>query len=295
MQFIKYKRLSLYFLLSEVFYLSSVSAGFSVLNTNTLNLYVNDGIDFQSFSYFSISVDSVIIRRKVIKDTNTMKGYKIEVDFPEILLPPELEKISNFNFKINDPNRTEIKKIKKYNEIIRKFINRELSFFENNTREVDSASEQLRNFKFEMNYQICCNKNYVLSILFSGLYFTGEAYPYSKKFSLNFDLSTGNELTLSDLFRKNSDYLKKISTYCFNVLHNQSAVKNLGLDKQWLIKGTEPYEENFRCFNIVADSLLFTFNICHVGLYYTEPREVSIPFSLLKEYIKSKYLHIFNY
>lgn len=61
------------------------------------------------------------------------------------------------------------------------------------------------------DYQIKYNQNGLLSVAFQNYQFAGGAHGSTIQTAYTFDLSTGNQLQLADLFKANSDYVSVIS------------------------------------------------------------------------------------
>lgn len=69
------------------------------------------------------------------------------------------------------------------------------------------------NYKVFSNYDITFNKNQVVSIVLSLMALDDNSTQYSDLYSYNMDLLTGNQLSLKDIFKPNTDYLKLVSDF----------------------------------------------------------------------------------
>lgn len=104
----------------------------------------------------------------------------------------------------------------------------------------------------------------------------GRAHPYHQHRVINFALNKGIILTLDDVFKPGSNYLKTIASYCNKKL-------NSSLTDKWMItEGTKPLPKNFINWNMESDGILITFDEYQVAPYVNGPQEVEIPFSALK-------------
>jgi len=134
-------------------------------------------------------------------------------------------------------------------------------------------------------YDIKEQTDSLASVLFSGeQYIAGSAHPSHPMASLNFDLKTGQVLTLQNLFQPNSKYLNIFSDYTRKVLSDQNK-KQAFTDEGALKSGTAPKEEMFKIWNITVDGLAITFPEYQVGPYVAGARTVLIPWSALKDII----------
>lgn len=131
-----------------------------------------------------------------------------------------------------------------------------------------------------IDYSVTNTKNGVINILFEfSYYYAGAAHPGSHSLVLNFDLNHGGRLELSDLFIHDSNYLEVISDYCIDQL------KSTGyLDFE---EGALPQPENYRNWNIQPEGILISFDPYQVAPYAVGPQKVLIPFSELRNVIRS--------
>jgi hypothetical protein len=125
-------------------------------------------------------------------------------------------------------------------------------------------------------YRITHGDAGLLSVLFTiDYYVSGAAHPNQYAVSLNLDIGRGKVLTLSDLFKPGSDYLKLISEACIQDLKKQARF-------EW-DSGALPKEENYRSWNITGDGLLISFDPYQVASYAMGPQSVTLPYASLKD------------
>lgn len=108
------------------------------------------------------------------------------------------------------------------------------------------------------------------------IYYAGAAHPMNYVLPVNFNLRTGKVLTLADLFKPGSDYLKIISDYCTQQLTEQHK------DVFIFPEGALPTEENYQTWTMRYDGLLVTFNPYQVTPYAAGRIDVLVPYYLLK-------------
>lgn len=118
--------------------------------------------------------------------------------------------------------------------------------------------------------------------------YSGGAHPNSYTRTLTYDVKSGKRMTLNELFKANSNYLKIISDYCITALKKQMRDTENGIepDEQMIQEGASAKSENFEAWNITRKGLVITFDPYQVGPYAAGPQVVVIPFSILKNIMK---------
>ena len=116
---------------------------------------------------------------------------------------------------------------------------------------------------------------------------TFGAHPNTFYRTFTFDLKTGKELALKDLFAPKAPYLKRLSD-----ISRFELSKELGpdADMEYLNQGTTPEAVNFENFVIDGDALTIIFPPYQVGPYALGPQAVSIPLENLKDILRPAYL-----
>lgn len=133
------------------------------------------------------------------------------------------------------------------------------------------------------SYDVMYAEKNLLSLRFTfSEYFAGAAHPSNFSQTLNYDLSTDNTLTLSDVFKNEESALKAFSDFA-----RKEFLKRKISDKEWITTGTEPLADNFRNWNITPDGILVTFDAYQVASYAEGPQEVLVPYSVLKNLVKA--------
>lgn len=112
-------------------------------------------------------------------------------------------------------------------------------------------------------------------------YADGAAHPYHYSRAVNFNIETGQDVTLDQLFTPGSNYLEVIAQTCKAEL---SARMNYTPGDPFE-QGSDPLPENYQNWNITADGLLITFDEYQVAPYAAGPQTVVIPYSALKSVI----------
>ena len=140
----------------------------------------------------------------------------------------------------------------------------------------------------DIDYKIFSVTNNIFSIRFS-IYtnFYGSAHPLTTFQSLNYDIKQGKVLSLNDIF-KSGDYLQFLSTYSKNALTHKLS-KAVSTPTQPDAEGIKPIAANFQIWNMTSNGLLLTFPPYQVAAYVFGPQEIVIPYSAIKNRLRSDY------
>ena len=142
-------------------------------------------------------------------------------------------------------------------------------------------------FQF-ITYSIPYASTHTLSILFTLEEFTGGNHPGYIFVSKNFDLKTGKELSLNDIFSNTPQALKKISLAALQEIteDHPPADKTFAQVQR---DGTAPIADNYRTFTITSSSINFQFQPYQTGAWSDGAPEVEIPFSTLSKMLKPEF------
>lgn len=125
--------------------------------------------------------------------------------------------------------------------------------------------------------------NNLVSLYFGvSTYGEGAAHPNHNSLVFNYDLSAGRRLSLSSLFKPNSNYLTLLSRYAINALKKQLGPDP---DTEWIQKGAGASEENYQNWTLKRTGLKVTFDPYQVASYAEGPHEVLIPYAVLRTVI----------
>jgi hypothetical protein len=121
------------------------------------------------------------------------------------------------------------------------------------------------------------NENMV-SISFLVSEYTGGAHGNYATDTLNFDLKTGKEIKLADLFQPGANYLKKLSEYSINDLKTRLGEMS---DEEWIKTGAGEKADNFSSWSLTKKGLMITFDPYQVAAYAAGAQTVIIPYAEL--------------
>lgn len=104
--------------------------------------------------------------------------------------------------------------------------------------------------------------------------------------TFTFDLRSGKDLALADLFLPGSDYLGRISS-----LSRTALAKNMApyADQKQIDAGTTPDSDNFKNFFLDGENVTLLFPPYQVGPYAAGPQTVALPRSELADILRSEY------
>jgi hypothetical protein len=129
----------------------------------------------------------------------------------------------------------------------------------------------------DVQYSIIGQRADVWSIKFDiSFYADGAAHPGHSSMTLNYDLASGREIPLNELFLSSSNYLQVISDACKAEL----TVRDIAFDM--FSAGADPLPENYQRWNISDEGLIITFDEYQVAPYAAGPQIVVIPFPVLQ-------------
>ena len=111
---------------------------------------------------------------------------------------------------------------------------------------------------------------------------TGGAHGSCEASGYNFDLKSGKELKLADLFKPGPGFLQLISKYS-----KADLKKREGLFEDSLKEGVAPKAENFQIWVVTRSGVVIVIEPCRVGPWAAEPQFVTIPFSVLKGIVRA--------
>ncbi len=135
----------------------------------------------------------------------------------------------------------------------------------------------------EANYSVQWANDRLISVRFTDSVFEGGAHPNYSTRTLNFDLKSGKEIKLADLFQPKSAYLKAISDYSIADLKKQVSEMS---DDDWIAKGAGASEENYSSWNLTKKGLMINFDPYQVAAYAVGAPTVIIPYDKLQTVLR---------
>ncbi len=127
----------------------------------------------------------------------------------------------------------------------------------------------------DVNYQVMNASNGLLSILFDVNTYTGGAHANTTHIPLNFDLNTGQALTLNDVFKPGVDAVAAVAAIASEELTRTNRLV--------FPDGAEPAPPNYQVWNFDFNNLLITFEEYQVMPFAAGPQIVAVPYYRLKD------------
>lgn len=180
-----------------------------------------------------------------------------------------------------------VTKNKKVNTVIAEFIQKYIDEFKKEVKRFFGGPPPPGNppeWRFELNidYVGYYFSKDIISFKFDIFMFTGGAHPANFITTKIFNLETGEELGLDDVFKKNSNYLSIISKLSAKQLIESGRLGDY-LDEGWVEEGTAPLKKNFEHFVLRKNSVIFYFAYYQVGPRPVGEQYVEIPYQKLKD------------
>jgi hypothetical protein len=184
-------------------------------------------------------------------------------------------------------------KFEKFNQTVRGMVTKWVSDFKAGMQPeegvpAEETPAETMGSDIGIGYKVAVARDDLISIKFDvSSYESGAAHPNSYSEVVNFDLKTGRQLKLGDLFKPGAKYVQVLSAYSIQDLKKQSKKKDSMLeDDEWLQRGAGADAENFSSWTIGKKGLEITFDSYQVAPYAAGPQTVMVPYSALKDIIK---------
>jgi hypothetical protein len=241
---------------SAVFAADTTDDGPAQDDKDTIRLY--EGVDLTSVTEFAYA------KRTVIKSV-----------FPQLRSEDTQEGIDGFNQTVRDLIKQNADDFKK--KVIETQNAKPSSFTSDEPPPTNLKNDMT--VDFNTSY-IKAGSNHIVSVRFSMQgYLAGMVHPYHQHDVVNYDIDNNAELSLSDLFTPNSNYLDIISQYTRDELKKHLTIKDM------IDEGTAPKADNFSVWNLKSNGILITFEEYQVAPYVYGAQTVLVPYSVLKDVI----------
>jgi hypothetical protein len=170
---------------------------------------------------------------------------------------------------------SEDQRVINFNNEMQLLTQEEIGNFKDNAAQTKPVAG-LAGSSYNQEYQVLSGPGNLVSIKFQiTIYIQGAAHPGTHTRTVTYDLESGSDISLTQLFLPNSDFLQQISDYCVAQLKTRS----IGFED--FSSGADPIPANYGNWNLTPDGLLITFDEYQVAPYAAGPQEVTIPYSQL--------------
>jgi hypothetical protein len=124
----------------------------------------------------------------------------------------------------------------------------------------------------------------------------GGAHPTGYYGYRSFDLKTGDEVKLENLFNTTTNYLDFLSGYCKKELikRNELPTDNTIIDMEDIVSGTAPKLENFSMFKFSNEALIVIIPYYNIGRSWANrfDEDIEIDWKKLKPFLNKKYYRV---
>lgn len=239
--------------------------------------YNKDSNFLTYYSYKQLSANDIFtIEEKTDNENN--KFFKADIKYPYLKIKSNYNKkddtqtkiIQNINSTISNTVTTAKDKIEKDSEEYKK------------SYEADSNKDNTIKYQYEAiyNYKIAYNKNNILSIPLTMYEFTGGAHGLTNIKSFNYDLATGKELKLEDLFKANSNYKEVINNHIKEEISKQPEIYFQGQDAFSSIKDNQD-------FYISDEGIVIYFSLYDIAPYSSGIPMFTITWDEIIDYLEN--------
>jgi hypothetical protein len=206
--------------------------------------------------------------------TESTKLYEINISYPQMIAPGDA--LMGVRGMVGD-----------FNLPIKAIVTRRVNEFKKDVKDF-KLEGQKRKSTLGIGYDTFLDNKYIFSVKFSG-YADPElaAHPIGLVDCVNFSYDRWDVFFISDIFLKDKPFIKYISDYCIKSLKDSAKDDNNVYDAD-IEKGASADSNNFKVFNITADSLVITFPFYQVGPRIIGAPVVPIPLNNMTDMIDPK-------
>lgn len=213
------------------------------------------------------------VNLKSMEFNNTHLNYSIKASYPQVNFGPDaLMGVRGIAGDINNFFDTAV------SSIIKNF-EQQVSDLPQKSLDGQGSSLDISSTAWITNGSLLCSEVTVFT------YLVQMAHPNTALLTYNFSGNGDGPLTISSLFKPDSDYLNFISSYCIKQLTAAADREGYSNIKDMIISGASPDEKNFSNWVVNNDSLEIIFNPYQVGPYVMGIQRVQIPLSELNSMI----------
>ena len=187
--------------------------------------------------------------------------FKYNIRYP--ILMPILDCFYNSYYNINilnNINNTIYSHVKNLKDEIKRQAKEYKKEYET---VLSKLNENYVKYQYELyiDYKVTYNRNNIISIPIESYEFTGGAHGMTYLNSYNYNLINGNQLKLSDMFKKDIDYKKIVNEYINYVISQNPDIYFKGED------GFKGIKED-QSFYIEDDGVVIYFSLYEIAPYY---------------------------
>ena len=141
----------------------------------------------------------------------------------------------------------------------------------------------------DATYTVYQHSDQIVTIAYSGYQYTGGAHGFDFMRTFTFDLKTGTQIELMDMFQEEFNPFWTIAPIVEMDLQDQLGDLS---DNDWIHDGTGEDPSNYQNFAVTEDELIFFFPSYQVAAYAAGPQEVRIPLEDLNVILAPPFLNL---
>lgn len=208
---------------------------------------------------------SALVEPRSIRESNTLKHYEIDAAYPT--LPASMTGAEAFN-RLSEG-------------LVRPIV----ETFRKESADDTPPNPDMRS-ELDIEYDVSLASPRLVSIEFTVYdYPAGAAHGTTVFPSLHVDLVHGRALTVNDLFRPDSGWRKAVTDLAFAELKRQAKRDDFTIyDTAW--KNAEEVVGDLSNWRLEAGQAVIVFAAYTVAAYAVGPREVALPYAVLKPFLK---------
>jgi len=245
--------------------ISSIILVIIIFTSSTLNIIAQNNTVNNMFT----------IEEKIINEESEF--FKQNIKYPHLNLKEDYKDekskniVNNINKEIEEYINNFIQDIKSQSDKYSKEYNEDLS----------KSKDDYIKYQYEAysDYKITYNKDNILSIPITTYNFTGGAHGMSYLKSFNYDLITGEILSLKDMFKDNIDYKKIVNDYINSEIEKNKDNYFSGKDG---FNGISDNQE----FYIDNNGIVVYFQLYDIAPYYVGIPKFELTNREFKKYLK---------
>ena len=214
---------------------------------------------------------------------NKRENYKIHAELPQI---------------VGDSGKPLPSHVSQFNATIRSSVYGQIADFKKSWGEDNASSISPETGKpieipsgelYITSEMVMEDKNFI-SLVLRPYTYLGGAHGFEGTIPINFDRRAGVKLTLGDLFKPGTSYLPLLSRHCIDTLKHSLASWYVNEPSMTTLhSGADPKQENYQNWEITPYGLVIVFTPYQVAAYAAGTSEVVIPWSLLKNKLRTQY------
>ncbi|WP_028784238.1 polysaccharide deacetylase family protein [Thalassobacillus devorans] len=230
------------------------------------------------------SLTSATTDEKASEQSGSNNNAQLNVEIESII-----EEYEDYRLAVHFPQTSNAQ----LNQIILDYVKKEIAKFKQESYQLKQEEGSEKPHEFNIDFELLHTSGGVVSIEFKEFVDYGKKQPVIGTNVLNFDVAKGKRLQLVHLFKKDSDYLSKLSQYVINQLRTHERLGS-GFDEEWMEQAILPQEKSFRMFTLHEDGMTFYYQPSNNKK--TAPvLKVTVPEYQLTDMMKERYIEVMKH